>query len=297
MTFEIRVGCFATDILRGRTGLAYDWWTTTCMDICSTDSSLYAYSWIDDPQDEADHIRQCLCTDEQPTSKWLESDSACPYPFVVVDYLDPPGGWEWYYCFDFLGQGPANPFPVSSVPGCLTACSAFPNAYFLYEDRQDHYTCACYQRGPPFTDYECGVGKAMHYYHTPPGSPPTNSAAVKRRLREKAALVDVEGEGKRGFELCPAGLRACKVPEEDQISYECLDTSSELESCGGCLYGEVTTFGEIDDHLAHSTGTDCTTLPGVLKNGVACHGGMCIAFACTEGNVLVEDTCVSAGFD
>ncbi|OCF44682.1 hypothetical protein I317_01371 [Kwoniella heveanensis CBS 569] len=187
MAFEVRVGCFGVDILQGRTGVAYDWWSTTCM----------------------------------------------------VDYLGPPAGWEWYYCFDFLSQGPANPFPVSSLPQCLSACAAYPNAYFLWEDREDHYTCACYQRGPPFTDYDCGVGKAMHYYHTPS---PTDSAAVRRKQR---AAEEAQKEMSRDFEICPAGFRACRVPEENQISYECIDTSSELESCGGCLFGEINASSQV----------------------------------------------------
>ncbi|WVF72452.1 hypothetical protein IAT40_007267 [Kwoniella sp. CBS 6097] len=289
-SLEVRVGCFDVQVLHGLSGQAYDWWTVPCMDICQAQGTLYAYSWIAPSHNETDHIRQCLCDDVKPSSKWLESDSACPYPYVTVDYLGPPPGWEWYYCFDFGAQGPADPFPVSTLPECLLSCAAYPNAYFLYADRVDNYVCACYQRGPPFTDYQCGVGKAMHYYHTVT-SPPTDSIAVKRKRRIEEALE----ERKSGFEICPTGMRACHVPDEDQVSYECLDTANELESCGGCLYGEISPAGQVVHESPHITGVDCTTLPGVLENGVSCHEGRCIAFACVAGSTLIEDACVPMG--
>ncbi|WWC88889.1 uncharacterized protein L201_003804 [Kwoniella dendrophila CBS 6074] len=86
---------------------------------------------------------------------------------------------------------------------------------------------------------------------------------------------------------CPTNQSACKVLHEN--AYECIDTQTELESCGGCTIGlwEDTEVG-----LGYSkVGTDCTMLPGVIEGEISCNSGQCIATACEYGYKLVAGTC------
>ncbi|KAF8872139.1 hypothetical protein CPB84DRAFT_1818103 [Gymnopilus junonius] len=72
--------------------------------------------------------------------------------------------------------------------------------------------------------------------------------------------------------LCPAGLDACPVSGLTG-DYECLDTSSELESCGGC-----TTLGQ---------GQDCTAIKDAWN--VGCDRGSCVVYTCAGGFKLSPD--------
>jgi hypothetical protein len=67
-------------------------------------------------------------------------------------------------------------------------------------------------------------------------------------------------------------LDACPIPTATGLSddYECLDTSTELESCGGCA-----SLGE---------GTDCTAIPHAWN--VACNRGKCEVSSCAPGYKL-----------
>lgn len=55
-----------------------------------------------------------------------------------------------------------------------------------------------------------------------------------------------------------------------QGGYECVDTTQELENCGGCT--------------VDGAGQDCTQIPGV--EGVGCLSGECVVFSCAEGHRL-----------
>lgn len=57
-------------------------------------------------------------------------------------------------------------------------------------------------------------------------------------------------------QICPAGWEACPVQTAKLLVYECVNTSSDLESCGGC------------PGLANE-GVDCSTLPGVADVAVS----------------------------
>ncbi|GAA5923932.1 uncharacterized protein JCM15063_005503 [Sporobolomyces koalae] len=66
--------------------------------------------------------------------------------------------------------------------------------------------------------------------------------------------------------LCPAGETACPIFPR-MGTYECVDTMSELENCGGCA--------------SRSLGQDCTAITGAL--GLACQSGKCNVFTCQPG--------------
>jgi len=90
----------------------------------------------------------------------------------------------------------------------------------------------------------------------------------------------------KAYTLCPAGESACPIAgsasfatygsSKDTIAgalnnglmgYECLDTSSSIESCGGCA-----STGE---------GKDCTQI--AHASGVGCSKGKCVVLQCAKG--------------
>ncbi|KAF9007263.1 hypothetical protein BDZ89DRAFT_997258 [Hymenopellis radicata] len=83
----------------------------------------------------------------------------------------------------------------------------------------------------------------------------------------------------RSAPLCPLGLDACPIPGMEAGDYECMDTSSDLEACGGCP-----SLGQ---------GQDCTAIDGAWN--VACEEKRCIVYSCAPGFMKSYDgkTCVS----
>lgn len=77
----------------------------------------------------------------------------------------------------------------------------------------------------------------------------------------------------RSSPLCPTGLDACPISGLTS-DYECLDTSSELESCGGCV--------------SAGAGQDCTTIKGAWN--VGCERGRCKVYTCFTGYLLSADS-------
>jgi len=70
-------------------------------------------------------------------------------------------------------------------------------------------------------------------------------------------------------QLCPMGLTACPIASARGLSsdFECLDTTNELESCGGCA-----SIGK---------GQDCTAIEGAWN--VGCEQGTCAVYTCAPG--------------
>ncbi|EJU06036.1 hypothetical protein DACRYDRAFT_19363 [Dacryopinax primogenitus] len=98
----------------------------------------------------------------------------------------------------------------------------------------------------------------------------------------KCVLGASRRASKRDLPACASGLTQCGVWSHwGSRSYECLDTSVELESCGGCAipYGDET-----------PTGTDCTQIQGV--SDVLCQEGRCVVLRCRPGWQVQEDGCV-----
>lgn len=74
---------------------------------------------------------------------------------------------------------------------------------------------------------------------------------------------------------CPGGLKRC--PHYAGLGgFECVDTQSDPESCGGCLGFD-----------AESDGVDCTAIPYV--NRVSCRRGHCVIRESFHRDVPVDD--------
>ncbi|WWD09485.1 hypothetical protein V865_007609 [Kwoniella europaea PYCC6329] len=173
----------------------------------------------------------------------------------------------------------------SSVLECLQACSNFVHdsgvsVTPLPAAQGGGYECSCTRQAGESIAYSsekvCEIGTAMIYKTVDNQVLPSGYA--RRALKEKLKKARTVG-------LCPEGFEACKIGDSPE-GYECIDTFSDLESCGGCTSGKFET-GQV-------SGTDCTTLPGIADYGVTCFKGSCQAFACEEGWTLASNqTCIA----
>ncbi|KAJ7445276.1 hypothetical protein FB451DRAFT_1055731, partial [Mycena latifolia] len=86
----------------------------------------------------------------------------------------------------------------------------------------------------------------------------------------------------RSGTICPAGTERCGVwrqwAQQSYGAYDCVDTRTDLESCGGCV-----------NPLAgdEAAGRDCTQIPGV--SAVRCSAGECQVQSCREGWSVASD--------
>ncbi|GAA6029953.1 hypothetical protein JCM8097_009186 [Rhodosporidiobolus ruineniae] len=72
--------------------------------------------------------------------------------------------------------------------------------------------------------------------------------------------------------LCPIGETACPIFPR-MGTYECIDTATQLDSCGGCL--------------SKGDGEDCSMIKGA--QGVTCESGGCFVYQCQPGYKLDTD--------
>jgi hypothetical protein len=130
---------------------------------------------------------------------------------------------------------------VSDHGACLRQCVNWFGASVRPDG--DAYTCQCddgaggYPQGEPV---DCSTSSILRFPHGAgdytDAAPPGQSIWAKRSLREQIRLDAQREAGK----LCPNTARAC-LTSPGAVAYECIETDDELESCGGCLYGE---FGQ-----------------------------------------------------
>jgi len=189
---------------------------------------------------------------------WYQEKSCClphggPYnpPNPPPEKSCPPSGWSWHT--EKACCMPHHPPPPSPPP---------PQCSSGWEWQPATWCCAQPPSPPESSYYPKPSG-----YHGGGGY-----GGWKRELHKS-----------RAPRLCPTGLDACPIPGSSGLTgdFECLDTTNELESCGGCA-----SLGQ---------GQDCTNIKGAWN--VGCERGTCVVYTCTGGFRRSSDgkSCIPLG--
>lgn len=104
-------------------------------------------------------------------------------------------------------------------------------------------------------------------------------------IARKHMLADRAAAERATLGDCPRGFTACTVSGND-YGFECVDTRTELEACGGCVNGYYNADGD------KAVGIDCATLHGVALGGASCVRGQCKVTTCRHGFHLKGSKCV-----
>jgi len=123
------------------------------------------------------------------------------------------------------------------------------------------------------------------YTASPSGSSPTNCVCVSPKTVCNGQCGSftscASGNARRAVSDwardCQAGTTACPVPGRGRSAWECVNTMTDLESCGGCIYPSI--YGP--------TGVDCAAIEGV--SDVACQHGRCVVHRCMPGYKVDTD--------
>lgn len=94
-----------------------------------------------------------------------------------------------------------------------------------------------------------------------------------------SGLPQKRGLGSR--DSCPVGFEACRIPSSS--GYECIKTSTDLESCGGCL----------SPLPGRPLGQDCSAIPNI--GSAMCQAGRCVIETCTRGFASNGTACEPSG--
>ncbi|WVW85013.1 hypothetical protein I302_107049 [Kwoniella bestiolae CBS 10118] len=186
------------------------------------------------------------------------------------------------YAFQDLKGQPnftSEPQTVDGVKECLGYCRSDLKAIFgTIADAPDQYNCICASDVQGTTNRNCGPGDLYVYNHPPSAAA---SGLTKRKAREAEAQRRRDAEAA----ICPWGLTACVIPGlESADAFECIDTSNDLESCGGCINGAY-------NNATATAGTICVQ-PGVELGAATCVNGRCVISECQPDFELVDDQCV-----
>ncbi|KAI0756993.1 hypothetical protein C8Q80DRAFT_1116293 [Daedaleopsis nitida] len=185
-------------------------------------------------------------SDCKPSEWWWDDKSCClphggtPNPPQPPSGSQCPSNWEWH-----TGKGCCVPqHPNPPPPQCGSGWG------------WDNGSKCCFPHGTTPTP-------------TPSSKPGTPGHGHYKRAHKA-----------RNVSLCPTGLDACPIAGLAGLTddWECLDTRTELESCGGCA--------------STGAGQDCTAIPGAWN--VGCNNGKCVVYTCAAGYLrsLDNKSCV-----
>ncbi|OCF42311.1 hypothetical protein I317_03814 [Kwoniella heveanensis CBS 569] len=180
-----------------------------------------------------------------------------------------------------LGDDQEKPGLYPTFQECFASCVDSTQAVVMYNQPYGNFFCYC---TPIAAAGAASSSSASFFVYSHPAGAYGSAAStfVRRQLRERMAIA----RNRALLAVCPNELTACRVSSDDDTSFECIDTQSELESCGGCVYGEYNNATAI-------LGTDCGTSTGTSLGGATCLKGKCVSFACKAGYVLVDGQCVA----
>jgi len=173
----------------------------------------------------------------------------------------------------------------ASVIAALTA---------LINDAPDHQSCSYPDNASPVCQVGSPCGFTCSNGFTPsPAKNPTSCVCESPKTVCNGVCGEFKGCGsstpkKRDPQLrkravCQDDLTPCGVygwqGQRSSQAWECVDTMSDLESCGGCA---------VPLHYASPRGIDCTALPGVAD--VSCNTGSCVVHRCLPGYQISLDS-------
>ncbi|WWD01604.1 hypothetical protein V866_008549 [Kwoniella sp. B9012] len=248
---------------------------------CGQQNHLYSYQFTENYTTPSYKL-WCLCVDDAPNPK--DMIDGCHDPTaettdvtVIIPY-QLAYQFVWYNCHAFTPTTPGT--LVNSARDCFATCNPYSWAGVVYDQQDPNViTCRCYTHddhpwyGTSATS--CLPGAWFIYNHFP-----QPSEAVRKRYKGVQ-------EGKQKRELCPDGLTACSVLDSEGLAFECLDTSQELESCGGCRYGMF-----MSREKGEGPSEDCTVITGAKLGAVTCQSGRCVVSECEDGYTLQNNECL-----
>lgn len=170
---------------------------------------------------------------------------------------------------------------INNPEACFTKCLDWKYATFTPVGASGTYSCTCGTVATTGASATCGVNVPILYNNAL-----AVTGAMSRRRRQAAAIAA------RNAKNCPASYSECLVNAATPTtlaSFECIDTQTELESCGGCVNGVYT--GQDTASNITSSGVDCTAIPGVSFGSVSCVRGQCVVSRCRRGYHLIDGTC------
>ncbi|GAA5862728.1 hypothetical protein JCM8547_003527 [Rhodosporidiobolus lusitaniae] len=174
---------------------------------------------------------------------------------------------------------PANASPICGGGSCACQCNAgfFATAAgtcVATTDCPAPNTLVQDATGTTFT-CQCAAG----YISNGAGGCVLTPSARARAARHRRAFPPKHGQAvfapqtseSRPAYTCPDGETACPLPSG---GFECIDTTTSLNSCGGCVG-------------AGESGQNCLAIPGALA--VQCHESACHVGSCFKGWKHLKD--------
>ncbi|WVR09768.1 hypothetical protein IAU60_006844 [Kwoniella sp. DSM 27419] len=241
----------------------------TCSSFCAPYRTQYTY------QD----TNYCYCSNYGPAAyRQVAVTSGTTCPAGSYKAIRRETTYSWLDCSSNDG-GPVSPSitTVQDSTDCFQNCANFRFTLVAPNSQQGTYTCTCTNAfNPGITQASCGPQARFLYIHSP--GPEASGMVARRRFIYR---------DEREHAICPDGKTACSVFAAAE-SFECIDTTTELESCGGCMWGTY--------HNATATpGTDCSALRGAALGATTCNQGRCETYACRRGYILVDGACHKRG--
>ncbi|KAI5885652.1 uncharacterized protein SCHCODRAFT_02681702 [Schizophyllum commune H4-8] len=133
---------------------------------------------------------------------------------------------------------------------------------------------------------QCDKGYTRHGNICCPPSGCPSAALTRPNKRRLSSRVTTYEEAQK---TCRPRESVCGIAgHEGTLDFECVDTTSTLDSCGGC----VTPHG-FPAAAIQSSGVDCAALPNVVE--VGCKASKCVVNRCKESFVPSSDgsRCIS----
>jgi len=196
---------------------------------------------------------------------WYETKETCLPHGGIHKPPSPPYGkscppTNWYWHSEKSCCVPTYPPPRNPPP---------PQCYNRYEWNQ---ATQCCEPGKPIKNppHPQPSQNPHNPYYPPPSyyNKPEKGDHGRddhgRKKRSHPATTDA---------ICPRSYRACPLNSLTAGDYECMDTTTELRSCGGCV-----SMGE---------GQDCTAIQGAWN--VGCEAGVCAVYTCALGYKVSQD--------